>query len=144
MSARILIGSRSPPFARGLAGGLGGDGDMTVVGIFDDTAAVVRAAALGRPDLVALEPGLPTAGGEEATRLLTRDPRTRVVLIVAHDQRGSEQADAALAAGAVGVVPRSAVSLDSPDGATADALRRRFRRLAATRLASDGAPTQPS
>jgi two-component system chemotaxis response regulator CheB len=142
MSARILIGSSSRTFGRGLAECLERDGDMTVVGIFDDTAGVVQGAELGRPDLVALELGLPKAGGEEATRLIMRDHRTRVVLIVAHDERGSERTNAALAAGAVAVVPRSAVSLDSPDSATADALRRRFRRLAATRLGGDCARTQ--
>jgi two-component system chemotaxis response regulator CheB len=142
MSARIVIGSSSSSFGRGLAECLERDGDMTVVGIFDDTAGVVRGAELWRPDLVALELGLPKAGGAAATRLIMRAHRTRVVLIVAHDERGSERADTGLAAGAVAVVPRSAVSLDSPDSATADALRRRFRRLAASRLGGDCARTE--
>jgi two-component system, chemotaxis family, protein-glutamate methylesterase/glutaminase len=142
MTTRILIGSSSRTFGRGLAECLERDGDMTVVGIFDDTAGVVRGADLGRPDLVALELGLPKAGGEEATRLIMRDRRTRVVLIVAHDEAGSERADAALAAGAVALLPRSAVSLDSPDSVTASALRRRFRRLAATRINGDCAQTE--
>jgi two-component system chemotaxis response regulator CheB len=144
MSARILIGSSSRTFGRGLAECLERDGDMTVVGIFHDTAGVVRGAKLERPDLVALELGLPKAGGPEVTRLIMRDRRTKVVLIVAHDERGSQRADAALAAGAVAVVPRSAVSLDSPDSVTADALRRRFRRLVTTRLGGDCARTQAS
>jgi two-component system chemotaxis response regulator CheB len=134
MSLRILIGSSSHQFGRGLADCLEHDGDMTVVGIFDDTAAVIRGARLGHPDLVAMEIGLPKAGGEEATRLIIRDQRTRVVLIVAHDERVSEGADAALAAGALALVPRSAVSLDAPDSAPADALRRRFRRLATSQF----------
>jgi two-component system chemotaxis response regulator CheB len=142
MSTRILIGSNTRTFGRGLAECLERDGDMTVVGIFDDTVGVLRGAELERPDLVALELGLPTAGGAEATRLIMRDHRTRVALIVAHDERGSERARAALAAGAVALVPRSAVSLDSPDSATADALRRRFRELAGTQLGGDCAHRQ--
>jgi two-component system chemotaxis response regulator CheB len=144
MSTRIVIGSGSHAFGRGLADCLERDEDLTVVGIFDDTAEVVRAASLERPDLVALELDLPKAGGEEATRLIMRDRRTRVVVLVAHDERRSPRAQAALAAGAVGVVPRSAVSLDAPNSAAADALRRRFRRLAATRLGSGPAPAPPT
>ncbi len=37
-------------------------------------------------------------------------------------------------------MPRSAVSLDAPDSAAADALRRRFRRLAAARVGGGPAP----
>jgi two-component system, chemotaxis family, protein-glutamate methylesterase/glutaminase len=144
MSARIVIGSSSSSFGRGLAECLERDGDMTVVGIFDDTAGVVRGAECWRPDLVALELGLPKAGSAKATRLIMHAHRTRVVLIIAHDERGSERADTGLAAGAVAVVPRSAVSLDSPGSATAAALRRRFRRLAAARLGGDCARTQAS
>ena len=140
MSVRILIGSSSHAFGRGLADCLERDDDLTVVGIFDDTAGVLRGTARERPDLVALELDLPKAGGEEATRRIARDHRTRVVMIVGHDERRSVRADAALAAGAVGVVPRSAVSLDAPDSPAADALRHRFRRLAAARLGGDPVP----
>jgi two-component system chemotaxis response regulator CheB len=141
MSARILIGSSSHAFGRGLAESLERDGDLTVVGIFDDTAAIVRAAERVRPDMVALEVDLPDAGGLEATQRIMHERPTRIVVIVAHDQRRSQLADAALAAGAVGVIPRSAVALDAPDSATGDALRRRFRRLATARL---GAPVGPA
>jgi two-component system, chemotaxis family, protein-glutamate methylesterase/glutaminase len=144
MSARVLIGSSSHAFGRGLSECLQRDGDITVVGIVDDTVALVRAATIELPDLVVLELDLPTEGAEETTRRLLRACRTRVVLIVAHDERRSERAAAALTAGAVGVVPRSAISLDSPDGAIADALRRRIRRLAGARVACGPTATQPS
>jgi two-component system chemotaxis response regulator CheB len=142
MSARVLIGSSSHAFGRGLAECLQRDGDITVVGIVDDTVAVVRAATSERPDLVILELDLPTEGGEETIRRILRECRTRVVLIVAHDERRSGRAADALAAGAVAVVPRSAISLDSPDGAIDDALRRRVRRLAAAKLTFDSTPAQ--
>lgn len=143
MSARIVIGAGSHAFGRGLADCLERDGDLTVVGIFGDTAGVLRGTELERPDLVALELDLPKSGGEETTRRIMREHRTRVVVIVAHDERDSLRADAALAAGAVGIVPRSAVSLDAPDSATADALRRRFRRLAAVRHDGDAVAVRP-
>ncbi len=134
MSARILIGSRSHAFGRGLTESLERDGDLRVVGIFDDTAGIVRAAERVRPDMIALELDLPDAGAVRATQRIMHDHPTRIVVIITHDQRRSQLADAALAAGAVGVIPRSAVALDAPDGATGDALRRRFRRLATTRV----------
>jgi two-component system chemotaxis response regulator CheB len=130
MSVRILIGSSSHAFGRGLADCLERDDDLTVVGIVADTPALIRAGELESPDLVALELDLSKGGGEEAMRRIMRDRRTRVVVIVAHEERRSSRAQAALDAGAVGVVPRSAVSLDAPNSASADALRRRFRRLA--------------
>lgn len=144
MSVRIVIGASSHAFGRGLADCLQRDGDLTVVGIFDDTAGVIRGTQTERPDLVALELDLPTAGGEETTRLITRDNQTRVVMIVAHDERHSRRAEAALAAGAIGVVPRSAVSLDAPDSASAEALRHRFRRLASARINGKPAMAQPT
>lgn len=134
MTARILIGSSSHAFGRGLADSLERDGDLSVVGIFDDTAEIVRAARRVRPDMIALELDLPDGGGVQATHRIMDAHPTRVVVIVAHDQRRSPLADAALAAGAVAVIPRSAVALDAPGSATGDALRRRFRRLAGTRL----------
>jgi two-component system chemotaxis response regulator CheB len=141
MSARILIGSSSHAFGRGLGDCLERDGDMTVVRIVGDSDSIVREAGLKRPDLVALELDLPPGGGEDATRRIMRLSRTRVVLIVAHDELHSRRADAALAAGAVAVVPRSAVSLDSPDSPMAEALRDRFRRLASALPSSDPPPT---
>jgi two-component system, chemotaxis family, protein-glutamate methylesterase/glutaminase len=134
MTARILIGASSHAFGRGLADSLERDGEMTVVGIFDDTAAIVRAAERVRPDIVALELDLPGAGGVEATQRIMHDHPTRIVVIVSYDERRSALADAALAAGAVGIIPRSAVALDAPDSAVGDALRLRFRRLARARL----------
>jgi two-component system, chemotaxis family, protein-glutamate methylesterase/glutaminase len=145
MSARVVIGASSHAFGRGLADCLQRDDDLMVVGIFNDTAGVIRGTELERPDLVALELDLPKAGGEEATRLIMRDHHTtRVVMIVAHDERHSRRADAALAAGAIGVVPRSAVPLDAPDSATADALRHRFRRLASARLDGQASAARPA
>jgi two-component system chemotaxis response regulator CheB len=143
MSARIVIGSSSHAFGRGLADSLERDGDLTVVGIFNNTAQIVQAAERVRPDMIALELDLPGDGGVKATQRIMVEHPTRIVVIVAHDQRRSPLADAALAAGAVGVVPRSAVALDTPDSATGDALRRRFRRLAAARL-GDAQPPAPA
>jgi two-component system chemotaxis response regulator CheB len=129
MSARILIGSSSHAFGRGLADSLQHDGDLSVVGICDSSAGIVRAAQRVRPDMVALELELPDEGGVKATQRIMHEHPTRIVVIVSHDQRRSALADAALAAGAVGVIPRSAVALDAPDSASGEALRRRFRRL---------------
>jgi two-component system chemotaxis response regulator CheB len=149
MSVRILIGSSSHAFGRGLGDCLERDGDMTVVRIVGDSDSIVTEAGLERPDLVALELDLPPGGAEDATRRIMRLGRTRVVLIVAHEELRSQRAEAALAAGAVAVVPRSAVSLDSPDSPMAEALRRRFRGIASARrfgnppLTSTGARSPP-
>jgi two-component system chemotaxis response regulator CheB len=134
MSARILIGASSHAFGRGLADSLERDAELTVVGILDDTTAIVRAAERMRPDMVALELDLPGAGGIAATQRIMHEHPTRIVVITSHHERRSPLADAAIAAGAVGVIPRSAVALDAPDSAAGDALRHRFRRLAGARL----------
>jgi two-component system chemotaxis response regulator CheB len=137
MNLRILIGSSSHAFGRGIGDCLERDGDMTVVRIVGDSDSVVREAGLERPDLVVLDLDLPSGGGEDVTRRIMRLSRTRVVVIVPHDELRSHRAVAALAAGAVAVVPRSAVSLDLPDGPMAEALRRRFRELASAHPFSD-------
>ncbi len=145
MTARILIGSSSHSFGRGLSDALERDGEMTVVGVFDDTAAIVQAAERLRPDMVALELDLAGAGGVEATQRIMHAHPTRIVVIVSHHDRNSALAAAALAAGAVGVVPRSAVTLDAPGSAVGDALRLRFRRLAGARLGpAPGPPRTPA
>ncbi|HEY2259610.1 MAG TPA: chemotaxis protein CheB [Solirubrobacteraceae bacterium] len=134
MTTRILIGSSSHAFGRGLADSLERDGDLSVVAIVADTAATIQAARRLRPEMIALELDLPAAGGVRATQRIMGENPTRIVVIVAHEQRQSSNADAALAAGAVGVIPRSAVDLDAPGSAMGDALRRRFRRLVTARL----------
>jgi two-component system chemotaxis response regulator CheB len=139
MSARILIGASSHAFGRGLADSLQRDGDLTVVGTFDDTTALVLAAQRVHPDMIVLELDLPDGGGVKATQRIMNEHPTRIVVIVAHEQRRSSLADAALAAGAVAVIPRSAVALDAPGGAMGDALRRRFRRLVTARPGSTAA-----
>jgi two-component system chemotaxis response regulator CheB len=136
--ARILICEDSPTFAAGLKLFLERDENIRVVATVPTGEQALDAVERVRPDLVTMDLELPGMGGLEATRRILARRRLPILVISSHTPRGSERAAAALAAGAVDVVAKSYVRLDTPTSAAGAALRLRIKRLARLRLQANG------
>lgn len=86
-------------------------GYCEVVGSVDDGAALLEAAERLQPDLIVLDLNMPTVGGIEACRQITKaNPRIKVILVTA--QRDPVIMDAALAAGAAAFIEKQAILED--------------------------------
>ncbi len=57
-----------------------------LVGEAEDGATALEVVRAADPDVVILDVRLPTVGGIEVSRLLTRDDRARVVVLVSSDE----------------------------------------------------------
>jgi two-component system chemotaxis response regulator CheB len=107
---------------------LGRGEELEVVGVCASAEEALAALERTHPDLVALDLEL-AAGGPRVVAEIMRAAAVPLVALSVH-RRGSEQMAAALAAGALEVVPKSQLRLDDPDGPAAVVLRHRLRRLA--------------
>ena len=68
MSIRVLLVDDHMLFRLGIAGLLGGQEDMTVVGEAGNGKEAIEQALNLRPDLILMDIGMPGMGGLEATR----------------------------------------------------------------------------
>ena len=85
--------------------------DCEVVGSVADGAALLEAAERLQPDLIVLDLNMPTVGGLEACRRITKaNPRIKVILVTA--QRDPVIMDAAVAAGAAAFIEKQAILED--------------------------------
>jgi DNA-binding NarL/FixJ family response regulator len=101
----------------GLAGMLGAQPDITIVGEADDGAAAVRLAGELRPDVVVMDIRMPRMDGIEATRRISRQPGApRILMLTTFDL--DEYVYDALQAGAAGFLLK-----DAPPGQLAEAVR---------------------
>jgi two-component system chemotaxis response regulator CheB len=127
---RVLICEDSPTYATSLARFLEYEGDLKVVGVCSSGEEALEALPRLQPDLVTMDMELPGISGLEATDRIMRSQPTPIVVLSAYTPRASEQAAAALAAGALEVLSKSELPLADPAGPKAIALRRRLARLA--------------
>jgi two-component system chemotaxis response regulator CheB len=127
---RILICDDSRAFAAGLKRFLEHDGDLRVVARAVGAEQAVAEVQRVRPDLVKMDIEMPGLDGIEATRRILALRPVPIIVISGHTPRGSERAAAALAAGAVDVISKAAVRLETIDSPAAVLLRQRIRRLA--------------
>jgi two-component system chemotaxis response regulator CheB len=141
---RIVLGAGSGRRQLALVKYLEHEADLLVLDRCGDYDHVLRSLPRTAPDVVAVELDLLGASVTEVARRITRAGPARVVVLVPADERRSERALAALAAGAVAVVPVSTLDLDAPGTEEARSLRRRFRRLALAETAGSRAHAQPS
>jgi len=137
---RIVVGAGSRRRLLALVNYLDVDANLVVVDRCLAYAQVLRSLSRNAPDLVAVELDLLGATVTETAQRIEQARPARVVVLTTGDDHNSGRARAALAAGAVAVVPESAIDLAAPDTASACSLRCRFRRFALT--STPGSPTK--
>ncbi len=82
---RVLLVDDHPVVRSGLAGLLGGEADIEVVGEADDGAQGVALAADLRPDLVLMDLRMPGMDGASATLAITSAGTARVLVLTTYD-----------------------------------------------------------
>ena len=82
---RVLLVDDHPVVRSGLAGLLGGEADIVVVGEADDGAQGVALAGELRPDLVLMDLRMPGMDGASATAAITSAGTARVLVLTTYD-----------------------------------------------------------
>jgi DNA-binding NarL/FixJ family response regulator len=104
---RVLVAEDHAVVRRALCLLLGAEGEMEVVAEAAEGNEAVRQYEQTRPDVALLDIEMPGCNGLEAARSIRKsDPEARIVFLTAHD--ADVNAAAALRAGALGFVPKSA------------------------------------
>lgn len=107
MTVRVVLADDHPMYRYGLGAILDQAESVEVVATVSDGEALVRAAAVHRPDVVVTDLSMPDLDGVEATRRLLRtQPELAVLVLTMHED--DEHVFAALRAGARGYLVKGA------------------------------------
>jgi two-component system chemotaxis response regulator CheB len=132
---RVLICEDSLAYATALSRFLERDEEIDVVGIAPTGEQAIADIERLEPDLLTLDMQLPGMDGLEVVKRMMGSNPLPIVVLSAKVARGSDQAVAALAAGALEVLAKDMLRLDRPDDLWAQAMRSRLRRLSSMRVA---------
>ena len=105
------------------------DGDITVAAVYATAEEAIAALPRVQPDVMTMDIELPGMDGLAAIEEIMSSRPLPILVISAGAENGSQQAGAALAAGALDAISKDDLNWDDPGGATAAALRRRVRVL---------------
>jgi DNA-binding NarL/FixJ family response regulator len=104
--ARVVLADDHELFREGLAGLVGAQPDLEVVGQAGDGLEALALARDLRPDLIVMDIKMPVCDGLEATRLIRAElPEARIVMLTVHDE--DEKLFEAVKAGASGYILKS-------------------------------------
>ena len=118
---RVLIVDDQKPFREASNMVVEMTDGFEVVGEAENGEDAVTMAADLRPDLVLMDVQMPGIDGLEATRrIMQLDPSPRILVMSTHESGSYEEP--ALAAGAIGFIPKSAFSMDALEAAWAAAV----------------------
>ncbi|HEX7168431.1 MAG TPA: chemotaxis protein CheB [Acidimicrobiales bacterium] len=123
---RVVVVHASASARTRLSSTLQAEGATVVVGQASGAADAIDAVRATTPDVVVLGLGMPEGGAQVIEELMATDPVPILVLSPSRAGRDSDEAVAALMAGAVDVLPQPAVQ----DAAAGAALRARVRIVA--------------
>ena len=145
MSSTVLLADDQPLLRMGFRMVLESQDDLSVVGEAADGREALELTRRLAPDVVLMDVRMPGMDGIEATRRITADHSTRVLILTTFDL--DEYAHAALRAGASGFLLKDALPNDllsgiravaSGDAVVAPSVTRRLLDTYAHRLAPDG------
>jgi two-component system, chemotaxis family, protein-glutamate methylesterase/glutaminase len=128
---RVLICENCPTYAAGLSALLARDPEIDVVGVCSSAEeTIARLARLDpQPHLVTMDLELPgMSGGEAIEQIMSAQPLP-ILVLTDGVHNGSRTALMSLGAGALEVASKDALDLRDPDGAQANAFRRRIKLL---------------
>jgi two-component system, chemotaxis family, protein-glutamate methylesterase/glutaminase len=131
----VLICDDSRSYAAALRAVLEHDETIRVVGVSPTAEHALKSITRLRPELVTMDLDLPGMDGLSGIREIMRTHPLPIVVLSAFTPRGSRKASAAIAAGALEVLSKSAICIADIDRPPAADLRRRLRRLARARVA---------
>jgi len=133
---RIVICDDSPTYSAALTGFLECDPDLRVVAVYSDCEELMRGLPATCADIVTMDIELPGMDGVSGTKRIMDWRPTPIVVLSAYAGPGSAPVVAALAAGALDAIDKSAIRLDNTSAPSSVALRRRIKLLAGTRATS--------
>jgi two-component system, NarL family, response regulator LiaR len=110
LPARVLIADDHELVREGLRRVIEASGDITVVAEAGDGHEAVRLSRELQPDVAVIDLWMPGLSGEEATRSIAGEGHTKVLVLSAHEEW--ERVRAALRAGALGYVVKSAAAAE--------------------------------
>lgn len=131
---RVLVCTGSPAFATGFRRMLEHTGEIVVVAVCSTTAEALALLPRVRPGLVAMDIELHRSAGLTAIEEIMSTQPVPILALSGQASPGGDDAAAALAAGALEVVAKSAVKWQEPAGTAAEALRLRIRILSHARV----------
>jgi two-component system chemotaxis response regulator CheB len=133
---RVLICEDSQTYAAGLTRLLSRDPEIDVVGVCASAEeTIARLTQLEpKPHLVTMDLQLPGMSGGEAIEQIMNVRPVPILVLAGGVQRHSTAALAPLAAGALEVLSKDGLDLRDPDGADAQAFRRRVKLLSGVRV----------
>lgn len=131
---RIAICEDSRPFAEALTNLLEREGEFEVVGRYQTGEGLVDALDGLDADVVTMDLEVPGMGGLRTIKSIMRDRPLPILVISSHSDERSMVATEALAAGALEVVHKGAMTINDPDARWAAAFRSRIKLLASIRL----------
>jgi two-component system, NarL family, response regulator NreC len=125
VSIRVFIADDHGILRAGLSALISAQADMEVVGESANGPDAERGIRASEPDVVLMDISMPNGGGLAAIATVKQiRPRTRILVLTVHDERGYVRA--AAAAGAIGYVVKSAVATELLAGIRAVAQGRTF------------------
>jgi DNA-binding NarL/FixJ family response regulator len=150
MSIQVAVADDQPLLRAGLCGIIGTAPDMTVVGDAGTGRQAVELVRTHRPDVVLMDIRMPDLDGLEATRLITANSSTKVLILTTFDL--DEYVYGALRGGASGFLLKDTPPQDllaairivaAGEALLAPAITKKLIAAFATRPAQPNTPTAP-
>jgi two-component system, chemotaxis family, protein-glutamate methylesterase/glutaminase len=126
---RVLICEDSRTYSSGLRRLLSRDPELEIADVCATAEEAIARLPRLKPDIVTMDLELPGMSGMDAIEQIMSVRPVPILVLSGHVGTGSVTAVAALAAGALDVLPKDSLDLADPDSAAAQALRQRIKLL---------------
>jgi two-component system chemotaxis response regulator CheB len=141
---RVLVVDDSAFMRRVLGNIIGGDPQMTVVGVASDGREAVSQAESLHPDVITMDINMPVMDGLQATEhIMTQNPRP-IVVVSSESRQGATGTLRALELGAVDFVAKPTAAIDLDMGAVREELLKKIRMASKVRVVRTASRTKVS